>query len=570
MDLGLDVYDQLRDPLSVHKLHHAVEDLNSRGLVQSASWASQILTAARSRSTETDVHDWGASQTLAEDPDCPTCHAPSYAAPERQNCYVLARGFFDGKQFRRAAAALRGCHASHARFLRMYALYLAGEKRKEEERQELADWTEPVNMELDALREELLNLRVKGKLDAHLWYLLGVVFKQMKLTTEASQALEQSLALFPYNWGAWLELAPLCESREAVLRLQMEPHWMKALFFAHFLNETDEPEEARQIYENMIEVLPGSAFVKGQLALSLYNVRRFDEAQQLYDEIFTEDPFCLDGIDIYSNILYVKEDKVQLSLLANRCMKIDKFRLETCCVIGNYYSLRGQHDQAVVYFQRALKLNRSYLSAWTLMGHEFLEMKNTSAAVEAYRRAVDINPKDFRAWYGLGQTYELLSMPLYTLYYYQKAAALRPKDVRMWCAIGQTYEELSRQDEAIRCYERARGCDDQDSLALAKLAYLYEKMAREALKDGRQQELGAVYSERAAQYHLANLTRRDEEKLAGPETAEALKFLAEHYYAKNAIRLAEKYCYRLMDYPGRDKDFAKKLLRQIHNREAKE
>lgn len=570
MDLGLDVYDQLRDRASIHELYHAVEELNSRGLVQSASWASQILSAAPSSHSESGGQHRVEHGLVDDDPTCEKCRAPKYAAMERRGSYLLAKGFFDGRQYRRAASALRNCHTPHARFLRMYSVYLAGEKRKEEERQELADWTEPLNMELDSLREELVNLRAKGKLDPHLWYLLGVVLKHMKLSNEAREALEHSLALFPYNWGAWLELAPLCETRESVLALKIKDHWMKTLFVAHFLNETDEPEEARQIYESILEVLPASTFVKGQLALSLYNVRRFDEAQQLYDEVFTDDPYCLDGVDIYSNILYVKEDKVQLSLLANRCMKIDKFRLETCCVIGNYYSLRGQHDQAVVYFQRALKLNRNYLSAWTLMGHEFLEMKNASAAVEAYRRAVDINPKDFRAWYGLGQTYELLSMPLYTLYYYQKAAALRPKDVRMWCAIGQTYEELSRQNEAIRCYERARGCDDQDSLALAKLAYLYEKMAREALKDGRQQELGAMYSERAAQYHVANLTRREEEKLAGPETAEALKFLAEHYYAKNAVRLAEKYCYRLMDYPGHDKDFAKKLLRQIHQREGKE
>lgn len=55
---------------------------------------------------------------------------------------------------------------------------------------------------------------------------------------------------------------------------------------------------------------------------------------------------------------------------------------------GNYYSLRQQHEKAVMYFQRALKLNPHYLSAWTLMGHEFMELKNTSAALQAYRQAI--------------------------------------------------------------------------------------------------------------------------------------------------------------------------------------
>ena len=80
---------------------------------------------------------------------------------------------------------------------------------------------------------------------------------------------------------------------------------------------------------------------------------------------------------------------------------IDKYRTETCCVIGNYYSLRfeqilmflnstmisrSQHEKAVVYFQRALKLNPGYLSALTLMGHEYMEMKNTHAAIQSYRQ----------------------------------------------------------------------------------------------------------------------------------------------------------------------------------------
>jgi len=60
----------------------------------------------------------------------------------------------------------------------------------------------------------------------------------------------------------------------------------------------------------------------------------------------------------------------------------------TSVCAGNYYSLRAQHEKAVLYFQRALKLNPGYLSAWTLMGHEYMELKQTSAAIQAYRQAI--------------------------------------------------------------------------------------------------------------------------------------------------------------------------------------
>jgi anaphase-promoting complex subunit 8 len=37
---------------------------------------------------------------------------------------------------------------------------------------------------------------------------------------------------------------------------------------------------------------------------------------------------------------YVKEAKAALSHLAHVCMAADKYRPETCCVVGNYYSLK--------------------------------------------------------------------------------------------------------------------------------------------------------------------------------------------------------------------------------------
>lgn len=57
-------------------------------------------------------------------------------------------------------------------------------------------------------------------------------------------------------------------------------------------------------------------------------------------------------------------------------------------IAGNYYSIRCDHQMAIMYFQRALKLNPKYLAAWTLMGHEFMELKNTNAAIQSYRKAV--------------------------------------------------------------------------------------------------------------------------------------------------------------------------------------
>lgn len=114
----------------------------------------------------------------------------------------------------------------------------------------------------------------------------------------------------------------------------------------------------------------------------------FEMAEALFDQVQQLDPFRLDDIDIYSNMLYVMPKLAKLAQLAKQYCIIDRNRAETCCLVGNFYSSRGEHPKAIQYFKRSLQLNRDYLPAWTLMGHEYVEMKNSHAAIEAYRRAV--------------------------------------------------------------------------------------------------------------------------------------------------------------------------------------
>lgn len=191
------------------------------------------------------------------------------------------------------------------------------------------------------------------------------------------------------------------------------------------------------------------------LVTMLTQPTEFEEAENIFSTLIHEDPYRIDSLDHYSNILYVMASRPKLAFLAQLATTTDKFRPETCCVVGNYYSLKSEHEKAVMYFRRALTLDRSFLSAWTLMGHEYVEMKNTHAAIESYRRAVDVNRKDYRAWYGLGQTYEVLEMHYYALFYYQRAASLKPYDPKMWQAVGSCFSKMDRPFDAVKAYKRA-------------------------------------------------------------------------------------------------------------------
>jgi anaphase-promoting complex subunit 8 len=72
--------------------------------------------------------------------------------------------------------------------------------------------------------------------------------------------------------------------------------------------------------------LEDSRYVRAQLAVSYHNQRVVDKAIQEFAALQAVDPYRLENLDTYSNLLYVKEEKVLLSHLAHRACQIDKYR----------------------------------------------------------------------------------------------------------------------------------------------------------------------------------------------------------------------------------------------------
>jgi len=520
---------------------------------------------------------------------------------------LYAKSLLDLGEYERAAHCLSEREGDwdglscYGVFIRAYALYLAGERRKEEEIVELRQPLERssiTNKNLGKLSQELLSQYKQKKLSSFGLYIFGVVLKNLQKQQQQyaspphtpQSILIQSILSYPYNWSAWLDLSELCVENPSIhseverLLQPLSHHWMYYFFLIQIFIEQQQNDQAILLIQRLAtpSLFPNSTSLKATTAVAHYNLRDFDTAQSHFSQLVAADPHRLEQMDIYSNILYVQESKPELSHLAHSAVRIDKYRPETCCVVGNYYSLKGQHEKAVQYFQRALKLDREYLSAWTLMGHEFVEMKNTAAAIEAYRRAVDINPRDYRAWYGLGQTYEILNMLLYALFYYRKATSLRPYDARMWCAVGGCFLGLERREDAKRSFERAVSNRDREGIATMKLAALYreegdeEKAARcykrhLDLKLGQQLQTTSSSSVAfmtlegkdqgaAGMDSIMNLVQVD-----APE-AEALLYLAFYHRDNGNYETSAKCCSRLLEYPGPEKEEAKALLREIRSR----
>lgn len=113
-----------------------------------------------------------------------------------------------------------------ALFLALYAKYMSGEKRKDEESEMVlgpADGGMTTNRELVGISRAIegwltdkMNKKMQETSQGWLEYLYGIVLAKGKNEEDAKRWLINSIRRCPFNWGAWLELSELVGSVEEV------------------------------------------------------------------------------------------------------------------------------------------------------------------------------------------------------------------------------------------------------------------------------------------------------------------------------------------------------------------
>ncbi|CAH8511329.1 unnamed protein product [Dicrocoelium dendriticum] len=579
--------DEERFPISLSAVQsdllRTYFDCQIRGLIQSCKWLGDLMCAI-SGIENGAAFNFTSGDNLAQ---LPLLSIPT----EHLSTFLFARSLYDAREYDYCAQVLLPCleppvcsvageknaDTRHPilYFMYIYARYMACEKRRANDEVELRRICEqdgngkPAQAarakcarELSALRCEIETIVNPENLnspdpnflkavDPFVIYLFALIYRRLTMEATAVALLVRAININPCMWPAWYELSQLIKDREHLngLKLPSQSAWMYYFFEAKVLLKLNESERALSILHR----LSNSGFSKSdnlqaEIALAYDGLRDIELAAKQFHQLFESSPCRLDNVDTYSNVLFVKEDSVELAHLAHHCVDLDKYRPETCCVVGNFFGLRGLHDKAVLYFRRALKLKPSYSLVWTLVGHEYTELRNTNAAVHAYRQAIAHNRHDFRAWYGLGQMYEILDLPSFALYYYREAQYLAPTDSRLIVALGEIYERLNRLDEAKRCYWRAHCVGDIEGSALVRLAQCF-------IQCGEAAEAAAAYTVFIKMCHFNGVQSQS-------DLAQAYKYLATYHLQMGHYEDSAAAACKCSEFPE-TREEAKAMFRQI-------
>jgi len=157
---------------------------------------------------------------------------------------------------------------------------------------------------------------------------------------------------------------------------------------------------------NVLSALPDN-FAKMALTMdlqaqTLFENDEYQRACEIYERIRHQFPLRVEGMEIYSTLLWQMHDSHALSKLSAEMTSMARFAPESWCAAANCFSLEGDHVLAIECLERALQLNPRYGYAWSLLGLEYIDINDLERAQLAFTKATMHSPNDYRGWYGLG------------------------------------------------------------------------------------------------------------------------------------------------------------------------
>ena len=402
-----------------------------RGLQSNSMWCAEMLAGLSDESMNEEVMWTGCQEQESNDENL--SDGISQALLLMQN-----------EEYIRASHLIKeipqSVKSSHATFIALYSKWLDGENKLQERYLDKLTLLSPQkhrNEHSDELYQKLSLLNARGVIDGALLYLFGIVLLERGQKEDSMGMLLRSVSHTPLLWVAWKTLADIAgvSILHDVAKTLPHPHWIAQVFEAHLALKNYNPD-ALQKYQTLDIMYPKSSPITCSVACVAYDKGRTDLARSYFERSIESDPYRIEGLDSYSNTLYMFRDGTTLSLLAHRVFQIQPYRPETHCILGNLHSLQKDNDKAVHHFQRALQLRFNYPNAWTFLGHEYSPYQggvgNVRGCIFAYNKALELDSRDFRAWLGLAQTYySELNLPVQANYYAEKSVAIRPNDKRL-------------------------------------------------------------------------------------------------------------------------------------------
>jgi hypothetical protein len=249
---------------------------------------------------------------------------------------MLAKSYFDSGEYSRVSTSVDFAADSERVLLclALYSEYLSFKSRQASKETALSA-NSSVDWSLLSKHAEMVYSRFST--DPVVNYLYGIVMVASDESVDRAFGLDllfASIRSCEYSWGAWVELSVVPEISDRVKtdisQLSLYPFYKVEKYM--YMNQ---PQKALHVLSSLSTQFPVWGYILERTGSAHHDMRQFGEAVKIFSSLSQLHPYCADGMDLYSNCLFLAEQQSELYELAQRWLKTSPNISETNVILGN-------------------------------------------------------------------------------------------------------------------------------------------------------------------------------------------------------------------------------------------
>jgi len=213
-------------------------------------------------------------------------------------------------------------------------------------------------------------------------------------------------------------------------------------------HQAGRPEEAEQLYRQILAIDPRHADALHLLGMIEYQAGRLEAAADLIRKAIA---IHSKGASYYSNLGTVVQAQGKLEeaeALYRKALALKPQLAEVHVNLANVLQAQGKLDESVVCYEQALALKPESAEALNNLGNARREQGQMDAAMACYERALAIKPDYAEVYYNLGNACRFQGKLDEAIAYYQRALTIKPEYPEAYYNRGNVLREQGKVDEA--------------------------------------------------------------------------------------------------------------------------
>lgn len=221
-------------------------------------------------------------------------------------------------------------------------------------------------------------------------------------------------------------------------------------------------DQAIEYYKVALKQDPGSAAIRGELALIYVKKNEFDKARAFLEEALRIDPKDGNHLKLLADIYLSKNELDQARKLYERCIELDDHDTVAYILLASVYIGQKKYREAAATYEKVLAYDDDNVDALVYSAKLYREMREFDRSRKRYEKLLQMRPDSEAVLFDLGTLSEMEGKLDMAAGYYARILKRNPANKNARARMAAVYTQKKDMDNAILELEKLSDLDRND------------------------------------------------------------------------------------------------------------